>query len=54
MMSKWLLVFILLVQAHFAASYLVPLKEEDEAAIGGMLRWPGHRLTATTDRRGHW
>jgi hypothetical protein len=39
MMSKWLLVFILLVQAHFAASYLVPLREEDESAMGGVLRW---------------
>lgn len=38
-MSKWLFVFALLVQAHFAASYLVPLRDEDESAMDGMLRW---------------
>lgn len=38
-MSKWLLFFYLLVQAHFAASYLVPLKDEDTKAMGGLLRW---------------
>lgn len=38
-MSKWILVMILGLQAHFAASYLVPLKQEDQGAIGGALRW---------------
>lgn len=35
-MSKWLWVFILSIQAHFAASYLVPLWEKDQV---GLLRW---------------
>lgn len=38
-MSKWLLFFYLLVQAHFAASYLVPLNDADKGAMGGVLRW---------------
>jgi hypothetical protein len=33
---KWLVVLLLVVQAHFAASYLVPLRPED---AGGLLRW---------------
>jgi hypothetical protein len=38
-MAKWLFFFSLLIQAHFAASYLVPLKDEDTSAMGGVLRW---------------
>lgn len=38
-MSKWLLFVALLLQAHFAASYLVPLRDEDKGALGGVLRW---------------
>lgn len=35
-MSKWFWVFILPIQAHFAASYLVPLWKRDQV---GLLRW---------------
>lgn len=35
-MSKWIWVFILAIQAHFAASYLVPLWERDQH---GLLPW---------------
>ena len=35
-MSKWLWVFILSIQAHFAASCLVPLWERDHV---GLLTW---------------
>jgi hypothetical protein len=38
-MSKWLLFAALLLQAHFAASALVPLRDEDEGAMGGSMRW---------------
>jgi hypothetical protein len=38
-MSKWLIFASLLIQAHFAASCLVPLREEDKHAMGGTLRW---------------
>ncbi len=38
-MVKWLLVAVLLVQAHFAASYLVPLDREAQGTFGGLLRW---------------
>lgn len=38
-MSKWVLVVLLGLQAHFAASYIVPLKESDQGAFGGLLRW---------------
>jgi hypothetical protein len=37
--SNWILVGLLGLEAHFAASYLVPLKEEDQAVFGGLLRW---------------
>jgi hypothetical protein len=36
---KWLLAAILVVQAHFAASYLVPLDREAQGTFGGLLRW---------------
>lgn len=38
-MSRWLWTLILVIQAHFAASYLVPLLEKDQGALGGLLRW---------------
>jgi hypothetical protein len=38
-MSKWILVALLVVQAHFAASYLVPLNAPSEREFGGLLRW---------------
>jgi len=36
---KWLLAALLVLQAHFAASYLVPLDREAQATFGGLLRW---------------
>ena len=36
---KWLLAAFLVLQAHFAASYLVPLDKEAQATFGGLLRW---------------
>jgi hypothetical protein len=39
MVSTWVLVLCLGLQAHFAASYLVPLDEQARAEIGGLLRW---------------
>ena len=38
-MSKWILVALLVVQAHFAASYLVPLNAPSQREFGGLLRW---------------
>jgi hypothetical protein len=38
-MSKWTLVALLGLQAHFAASYLVPLDERSRGEFGGLLRW---------------
>ena len=38
-MSKWLFVALLVLQAHFAASYLVPLDREAQGTFGGLLRW---------------
>ena len=38
-MLKWLFVALLVVQAHFAASYLVPLDEQAQRTFGGLLRW---------------
>jgi hypothetical protein len=38
-MSKWLFAALLVLQAHFAASYLVPLDREAQATFGGLLRW---------------
>jgi hypothetical protein len=37
--SRWLLVIVLGLQAHFAASYLVPLDERSQREFGGLLRW---------------
>lgn len=39
MMSKWILVILLGLQVHFAASYLVPLDQPSQAEFGGLLRW---------------
>jgi hypothetical protein len=38
-MSKWILVAFLVLQAHFAASYLVPLDRQSQREFGGLLRW---------------
>jgi hypothetical protein len=37
--SKWFVVAFLALQAHFAASYLVPLDERSQREFGGLLRW---------------
>jgi hypothetical protein len=57
LMNKWVLVALLVLQAHFAASYLVPLDEQAQRTFGGLLRWawpwaigdggPLGRMTAT-------
>jgi hypothetical protein len=36
---KWLFAALLMLQAHFAASYLVPLDREAQGEFGGLLRW---------------
>src|SRR3712207_451769 len=36
---KWLLAALLVLQAHFAASYLVPLDRGAQGEFGGLLRW---------------
>jgi hypothetical protein len=38
-MLRWVFVALLAVQAHFAASYLVPLDEQAQRTFGGLLRW---------------
>jgi hypothetical protein len=38
-MLKWILVALLALQVHFAASYLVPLDHTAQAAFGGLLGW---------------
>lgn len=38
-MSKWLFAALLLLGAHFAASYIVPLQKADQGAFAGLLRW---------------
>ena len=38
-MLKWLFAALLVLQAHFAASYLVPLDREAQGEFGGLLRW---------------
>jgi hypothetical protein len=38
-MSRWILVVLLGLQAHFAASYLVPLDAPSQKEFGGLLRW---------------
>jgi hypothetical protein len=39
MFSKWLLVAMLALETHFAASYLVPLDARSRAEFGGLLGW---------------
>jgi hypothetical protein len=39
LISKWILVVLLGLQVHFAASYLVPLDERSRAEFGGLLGW---------------
>jgi hypothetical protein len=39
MVSKWALVVLFGLQAHFAASYLVPLDERSGREFGGLIRW---------------
>ncbi len=36
---KWLFAVLLVLEAHFAASYLVPLDAASQREFGGMLRW---------------
>jgi hypothetical protein len=36
---KWLFAALLILQAHFAASYLVPLDREAQGEFGGLLGW---------------
>ena len=36
---KWLFAALQVLQAHFAASYLVPLDREAQGTFGGLLRW---------------
>src|SRR5215207_2243318 len=38
-MLKWLFAALLVLQAHFAASYLVPLDTEAQGEFGGLLWW---------------
>jgi hypothetical protein len=38
-MSNWILAVVLGLQAHFAASYLVPLDKQSQGEFGGLLRW---------------
>jgi hypothetical protein len=38
-MLRWAFVALLGIQAHFAASYLVPLDEQAQRTFGGLLRW---------------
>ena len=38
-MMKWLFALLLVLQAHFAASYLVPLDQEAQRTFGGLLKW---------------
>lgn len=38
-MSKWILVIVLAIEVHFAASYLVPLDDPSRREFGGLLRW---------------
>jgi len=38
-MSKWVLGIAFLVGSHFSISYLVPLDEEAQTTLWGLLRW---------------
>jgi hypothetical protein len=37
--SKWVVIVLLVLQAHFAASYIVPLDKSGQGAFAGLLRW---------------
>jgi hypothetical protein len=39
MLTKWGFVLLFGLQAHFAASYLVPLDERSGREFGGLIRW---------------
>lgn len=38
-MMKWLFAALLVIGAHFAASYLAPLDRVAQGTLGGLLRW---------------
>ena len=38
-MARWIFIILLAIQAHFAASYLVPLNEQAQRTFAGLLRW---------------
>lgn len=38
-MVKWLVAAFLVIEAHFAASYIVPLDARAKATFGGLLGW---------------
>lgn len=38
-MSKWLFAVILVIGAHFSASYLVPLDAQAQQTFAGLLKW---------------
>jgi hypothetical protein len=38
-MSRWYFAGLLALQAHFAASFLVPLDEQAQRTFGGLLKW---------------
>ncbi len=38
-MSKWVLAALLVLGAHFSASYVVPLDAQAQKTFGGLLRW---------------
>ena len=49
-MSNWVLVVLLGLQAHFAASYLVPLDERSQREFGACCAGSGPGPTATSGR----
>jgi hypothetical protein len=38
-MAKWLFAALLVIQGHFAASYIGSLDREAQGTFGGLLRW---------------
>ncbi|MCU4719591.1 hypothetical protein [Halapricum hydrolyticum] len=38
-LNRWLIAALLILQAHFSASYLVPLDRQAQGEFGGLLRW---------------
>ena len=51
-MSKWMLVVLLGLEAHFAASYLVPLDEVSRKEFGGLNVDQAKRLKQLEDENG--